>query len=100
MLKLLRRVWNWLHHEKFAAELAEELEFHSDMKRRELGDDEPHAVAQAMGNQTLMREEARAVWIWPWLESIWQDLSYGIRSLRREPGFTLVAVGALASAIG
>jgi len=40
------------------------------------------------------------VWIWPWLESVWQDVTYAVRNLRRQPGFTLVALVALASAIG
>jgi hypothetical protein len=26
------------------------------------------AARRAMGNETLMREESRAVWLWPWLE--------------------------------
>jgi predicted permease len=57
-------------------------------------------VRRQLGNVTLMREESRAVWIWPWLESVWQDAAYAVRNLRRKPGFTLVAVLALASAIG
>jgi hypothetical protein len=28
-----------------------------------------------MGNITHAREDARAVWIWPWLQSVWQDVA-------------------------
>ena len=49
---------------------------------------------------TLAREDARAVWIWPWLESLWQDAAYGFRTMRREPAFTATALLALGSAIG
>ena len=35
-----------------------------------------------------------------WLQSVWQDASYGARNLRRQPGFTLVALLTLGTAIG
>jgi putative ABC transport system permease protein len=31
----------------------------------------------------------------PWLESVWQDVRYGARSLRRSPGFTITALATL-----
>ena len=106
MMKLLRRAAYFLRRRQAEADLAEELAFHEAMIRRDMEEDgtEPTqaraAGRRAMGNRTLAREDARAVWIWPWLESVFQDLSYGLRSLRREPGFTLVAVLALAFGIG
>jgi hypothetical protein len=76
------------------AELAEEMEFHRAMLA---GDGRASA---AMGNTTLARDDARAVWIWPWIESLWQDAVHAVRTMRREPGFTLTALLALGCAIG
>src|SRR5579864_8992538 len=89
-MKLLRRLRYWLHARQNQAELAEEMEFHGEM----LGG------SAAMGNATLAREDARAVWIWPWLESVMQDLRYAFRNLRAHPGFTSIAILALGCAIG
>ena len=82
------------------------MEFHRAMKQQELERDgqsarEARLAAHKRARQlTRSREEARAVWIWPWLESVWQDIVYAVRSLRRQPGFTLVAIVALGVAIG
>jgi predicted permease len=52
------------------------------------------------GNVTLVREDARAVWIWRWLEQLTQDVRHGTRGLVRRPGFTTVATLTLALGIG
>jgi putative ABC transport system permease protein len=91
-MTLLRRIQYWLRWRQADADLAEEIEFHramlGDSRRRELG------------NVTLAREDARAVWIWPWVESLWQDIWYALRALRRHPGFTATALLVLGVAIG
>src|SRR5260370_31992497 len=92
-MKLLRRLRYWFRQDRIDAELAEEMDFHRSLLA-------PEEAARAMGNTTRMREDSRAVWIWPWLESVGQDVTYTVRNVRGQPGFTLVALVALASAIG
>jgi len=94
MIRLFRRLRYWLQRARMDAELAEEMDYHRELLARDGGS------GAVMGNATLAREDARGVWICPWLESLWQDVSYGIRTLRRQPGFTLTALLALGSAIG
>ena len=89
-MKILRRIRCLLRQRQMEQDLAEEIEFHLRMSG------EP----RDLGNITQSREDARAVWIWPWLQSVWQDVNYALRSLRKQPGFTLVALLALGTAIG
>jgi predicted permease len=105
-MHLLRRLWAMIRVRRLDAELDEELQFHRAMKEQELqrtglpADQARLAARAALGNITRSREDARAVWLQPWLESVWQDAIYALRSLRRQPGFTLVAIGALGVSIG
>lgn len=94
MTRLLRRLRYWLHHRQMESELAQEIECHRAM----LADE--GAAPAVMGNITLAREDARAIWIWPWLESFRQDAAYAFRAMRREPGFAITALIALGCAIG
>jgi predicted permease len=89
-VRLLRRFRYLLQQRQRERDLAEEIDFH-----RALAQD-----PRQMGNLTRSREDARAVWIWPWLQSVWQDAVYALRSLRRQPGFTIVALLTLGMAIG
>src|SRR5690349_8680256 len=89
-MKLWRRLRYLLHQRQHERDLAEEIEFH-----RALTTDPRH-----MGNITRAREEARSVWIWPWLQSVWQDAAYAFRNMRRQPGFALLALATLGTAIG
>ena len=106
MRQFLRRVDALIRQDRLDRDLAEEIEFHRVMKQRELQhsglDEEEAALAaqRALGNVTRAREDARAVWLWPWLEGLWQDASYLVRNLRRQPGFAAVVVITLGLGIG
>ena len=61
------------------------------------------ARRQAMirfGNVALTMEDTQAVWGWPSLDAIRQDLRYVLRTLRRKPAFALVVILTLGFGIG
>ena len=106
MVRLLRRLQYLFRQDDHEAALAEELEFHRAMKQQDLeAAGLPADVARVrssreLGNVTRAREDARAQWIWPWLEGLWQDTRLAVRALLRQPGFTLLSVVILGVAIG
>ena len=106
MTRLLRRLRYLLQRDRHERELDDELQFHLEMKQRELesrGLDRAAATLAArrsLGNLPLTRDYVRDVWIAPWLDSLARDVRHGLRELRRSKRFTVFAVLTLAVGIG
>jgi putative ABC transport system permease protein len=106
MGNLHRRLRYWLRRGRCEAELAEEVEFHRSARQAALEAaglspaDAAAAARRELGNTTLAREDARAVWIWPRLDGVWKDIRNAARALKREPSFAAVVAVTLALGVG
>ena len=87
-------------------ELDEELRTHLNMAsadRVERGEPPAKAAAAAhreFGNHALIRETTRQMWGWTRLELALRDVKFALRQLRRNPGFTAIAILSLGLGVG
>src|SRR5919112_1916240 len=108
-LERLIAVWHRLRalvrRRRLERDLDEEIAFHISMREADYraegigAEDARLAARRRFGNIGQIKEQTREMWIFPSIESVRHDVRYALRTLRRSPAFSAVAIVVLALGI-
>lgn len=88
-----RTLLKFLRRRRLERDLEAELAFHREMAAL-------HGNAIPLGNPLAVKEQARELWRFVFVENLWRDVRYAARGLRRSPGLVLSALLSLGFGIG
>ncbi|MBN9661831.1 MAG: ABC transporter permease [Acidobacteria bacterium] len=101
----IQEVWRQLTHlfqrDRLEEELDEEMRLHLELRARKLraqgveAEEADYAARRQFGNAAAYRENSHDVWAFRWLEQLAADVRLAVRTSRKSPSFTLLALGSL-----
>jgi len=103
---LILRLRTLFRRDRVESELDRELSFHLDQQAQEniargMSSADAYAAAKrGLGGVAQIQEECRDMRRTNYVETIWSDFRYAVRTLARAPGFTIIIVLTLALSIG
>ena len=106
MRRFLFRLANVFRRDRADDEVAREINAHvalleDDYRRRGMTADEARfAARRALGSAAHAQDLHRDARTFAWMDDVRRDVAHGLRSLRRTPGFSAIAVITLALGIG
>ena len=104
--RITTRLTSLFRRERLERELDRELQFHIDMLTEQHvraglpADQARRAALSTFGGVERVKDDVRDTWLSRLFETLGQDVRYGLRNLRRNPGFAVVVIVTMALGIG